>query len=287
MLENNDLLAPSTNNKIKEVKTLCSKLPYEVAKKIYNREVEIEEKDTGKRFKAFVVDHCGNDDFGFICRIPKSQAKGLIKKYQMGQAEMFGNVNPNYVEVDLRKSQQGANFYLIEQKVQKPIVFRKTSVEKLTVGQTVLVLKLNMHNVMSCRGIDEVVSVTPTEYNYIPCSDRSKRYTGVYKSMNDFEFFVIENMDVKTPFLLFESFKHNTGILPQYTEVWADMYALSHEEVFNTIVTQLQSGIGFLNFMCLFNKHSKLVNDIYYNQHKVKDYLVVRNAFNHIFNPLG
>jgi len=284
MLENN---LSVTNTQIQEVKTLCSKVIPEVAKKLYKNEVVIEEKETGKRFNVSVVDHCGEDDFGFICRIPKSQVKGLIKKYQMGQAEMFGNINPNYVEVDLRKSQQGSNFYLIEKKVKKPVIFKKISFEQIQAGQTILVLGLNMHKVMSCRGIDEVLEANPNEYHYHPCSDRSKRFTLVKAATNNFEFFVIENMDFKTPFLLFESFKHDTGILPQYTETWAEMYNLSKDEVYNTIFTQLQSGIGFLNFMCLFNKHSKLINDIYFNQHKVKDYQIVKHSFNHIFNPLG
>lgn len=288
MIQENNLLPSMPKNK--EIKTLCSKVPYEKSKSIYRTKVIIEEKETGKRFEGLVVDHCFDDDFGFICRISKKQAKGIIKKYNMGQAEDgFASVKvfPDYVEVDLRKTQQGDHFYLIENQVQKPIFFKKTSFENLKVGQTVLVLSLNMHGVMSSKGIDEVTGVTETSYDYIPCYDRSKKFTCVKRAVENAEFFIVENADPRVSFMLQENLKNNLSILHQYTETWAEIFRLTHDEVYEIIKTQLQGGSSFISFMSLFNQYAKAVNDIYFNQHKVKDYSAVQNAFRHIFNPLG
>lgn len=287
MITESNVLSSTPN---KENKTLCSNISYEKSKSLYRTKVIIEEKETGKRFEGLVVDHCFDDDFGFICRISKKSAKGIIKKYKMGQAEDgFESVKvfPDYVEVDLRKTQQGAHFYLIEIQVQKPIFFKKTTFEQLKVGQTVLVLSLNMHNVMSSKGIDEVIGVSSESYEYIPCYDRTKKFSCVKKAVENAEFFVIENIDNKRAYMLQNDFKNNLGILPQYTEVWAEMYKLSHDEVYEIVKTQLQGGSSFISFMCLFNQYSKVVNDIYYSQHKVKDYILIKNSFRHIFNPLG
>lgn len=282
------ILIQSNLSQYKENKTLCSKVDPVKSNSLFNKEVLIEERGTGRRLKGIVIDICGEGHTGFIVRLAKKDVKGIIKKYKMGEAATLnGRIIPDHVEVDVRGHHQGNEFYLVENEKKSTIFFTPTNFTQLSKGQFILVLSKNIHGTMELRGVDCVVEVKKDEYTYKPISDWNKTFNLTKDYADSFELFLFNGGNYEDCSKFMGAVKSNVSILSQYVEDFGEMFSLTKDEVYLIVSTQLKNGASFLSFMALFEKNSRAINNIHFKINKVQEYNQVKSAFLHIFNPLG
>ena len=268
----------------KEIKTICSEISPSISKQLYRKEVLLEEKATGKRISAFVVDHAFEDQKGFIVKINRNKVKGMIKKYNMGPAEFQPDL---YVEADLRNIHHGSKFYLVHDNVlveNNPVSFTPVSFEDIKEKQFILALsKNNPLKVCALMGIDHILSKTPNSYKYRPISNWNNVYDVSKHNSEHLMFYVVNNGNYEVCQKIYKQWKENINVLHQYYEVFSAIFNLDNDTVYKIIFNQLSYPSSYLSFMNLYNSHIKAINNIYFKQESDTEFKSVQNNFKHIF----
>lgn len=283
----------------KQIKTLCSNISYEQSKYLYKncRNIIVEELESKKQIHALIVDHSADDQKGFIVRFKKNDVKGMIRKYQMGEAEPLGSSHlfpkpplKDYVECDLRDIHNGKNFYLVhdEKTFQSSIYFSKISFDQIKPDSYILVLSTrNPLKITQYHGLDYVIEANPSLYKYKPISDWSKVFDCHKHNAEHFFIYQVHNIDHEKAEKFVKSLISNVNILAQYYETFEDLFSVPKNDVYNIIFDHLSSPASYISFMTLFNTYVKSINNIYYNQEQPEERVKVLSAFKHIFNLQG
>lgn len=163
------------------------------------------------------------------------------------------------------------------------ILFNKVDFNQIKQNDYVMLLAKNIYNVQTIRGMDFVLEKKDDSYTYNPIEDQTKVFNLLHEQK--YTYFVVKNGNKKICSLLKKQINQELGILPEYSSVFADIFSLDITSAHELVYQQLTEPVSFVNFMMLYLKHSKIVNEFYYDINKENNSTIIKSSFGYIFEP--